>query len=446
MPGFMIGERGWESDEAILTFRLNGPPHVSLAVPGADSRELHALAASRARGLLNLGHAAAIQPLEVNGVTTGHSLAEASDPNIDAQWIHGRIAPPSLLDWLHASTPNLAPSTAILSQRGENQSMGSFLYELVGGERLFVRGAEKGLAAPEPGVCLLRPGWMTNGNFLSAAAAEIAWRDPRLLGWRAIPHGDGRVVFVIADQKPLVLDQKDWRFFGSQEPGKPLKLRSGGLGFAPLPEIAAALFGVAEPKETTLFPNAPAPPTPRLVSIFGRTWLAAETILIIRPEGLWEAQIVLAPPPSPRPPVREARFLPALVEEWTEGGGELLLKPRDERIWRMARGPQEPLRALCLTPAMSEERGGVYLRPMRGDPRIVQALSGEQPLALGAPMARDENLEEGNIDVALTGDGLLLSAAQKSAVFSLSEGLTETQARSVKIAGSVAVSGDLDVS
>jgi hypothetical protein len=322
-------------------------------------------------------------------------LGESGIPN--QSWVHGRLAPVDLLNWLDAPAPDASADEMLVLQRGIGDSIAHFLQAAVGDDWLLSDGSETALTGIAPGACLLRPGWMTNRTFIDLLVRQVAWRDSRLLGWRLVPAKRGSVVLAVDSKQPLALNDADWNVDAGFAMGTPLHLRADGdaATLNALEDIAAALFSEVLPKAKLLSPSAEIPPTPRLVTVFGRTWLAAETTLQITRDRLSGVRLTVIDPPPPRPPDRESRTMLATVSGWTSDNAALALMPAGHARWRVLTGdpklPQGALRANFLTPALfAQGRGGIYLRPLVNEPRAVQITSGEVPFSPGVPMTREK--------------------------------------------------------
>lgn len=449
---FTVAGKKMKSEAARVSLCLGDAPRVSLAMSGASAEasaaELKKLAASFLRGTVSLGDGID-QPFELAGVSHA-PLGRTGNPT--ETWVHGRLAPVDLLNWLDAPAPDATADETLVLQRGMDDSIAHFLQAAVGDDWLCSDGSETALIGMAPGACLLRPGWMTNRTFLDLLVRQMAWRDPRLLGWRLVPANRGSVVLAIAAEPPLALNDADWEVDAEFDLETPLHLQAVGdaATLNALQDISAALFSEVLPNARLLSPSAPIPPTPRLVTVFGRTWLATETNLHITRDGLSEVRLTLIVPPPPRPPDGELRTMLATVKGWTSDNAALALMPAGDARWRVLTGdpklPQGALRASFLTPALfAQGRGGIYLRPLANDPRVVQITSGEVPISPGVPMTRDNEAEDAGTDIALRGNGIALSAANATKV-ALTNEHAKLDARKIDITGPVEVSGKLDVS
>jgi hypothetical protein len=408
---------------------------------------LQKLAASFLRGTVSLGEGIE-QPFEVAGVSDA-PLGEPGIPN--QSWVHGRLAPDDLLNWLDAPAPDASTDETLVVQRGMEDGIARFLHAAIGDDRLLSDDSEAVLTGIAPGACLLRPGWMTNRTFIDHLVRWVAWRDPRLRGWRLVPANRGRVALAVDKELPLALNDADWNVDAGFAMGTPLHLRTDGetATLNALENIAAALFSEVMPQAKLLSPAAEIPATPRLVTVFGRTWLTAETTLQITRDGLAAVRLTLINPPQPRPPDCESRTLLATISGWTSDNAALALMPAGEPRWRVLTGdaqlPEGALRANFLTPALfAQGRGGIYLRPHANDPRAVQITWGEVPFSPGIPMQRDNDAEDAGTDIALSGNGIALSAANATKVALTSEH-AKVDSQQIDITGAVAVSGNLDV-
>ena len=153
-------------------------------------------------------------------------------------------------------------------------------------------------------------------------------------------------------------------------------------------------------------------------------------------------------PNVPVPDALPARVVRARAEAWSEEGDALLVTPEGSD-WRIA-GPApafgESLAVDCLTPAhFGEERGGIFLRPLPGDPRHVLLVQGQPPVSAGALMARDAGIEDEEVDIRLK--GAVLELVGSGVHLSARDGELKTSAETlVEISGTVQVQGEFDVS
>jgi hypothetical protein len=448
MLSFTIAGESVKSEAARVSICLGDAPRVSLAAHERSTVDLQKLAASFPRGTVSLGNGINL-PFEVAGVSDA-PLGGSGIPN--QSWVHGRLAPVDLLNWLDAPTLDASADETLVLQRGMGGSITHFLQAAIGDDWLLSDGSETALNGIAPGACLLRPGWMTNRTFIDVLVRQVAWRDPRLLGWRLVPAQRGGVVLAVGAEQPLPLKDADWKVDARFAMGTPLHIRADGdaATLYALEDIAATLFSEVLPKAKLLSPSAVIPPTPRLVTVFGRTWLAAETTLLITRDRLSEVRLTVIDPPPPRPPDCESRTMLATVSGWASDNAALALMPAGDVRWRVLTGdpklPRGALRANFLTPALfAQGRGGIYLRPLVNDPRAVQITSGEVPFSPGVPMTRDKDAEDAGTDIALSGNGIALSAANATKL-ALTNECAKVDSQDIDISGSVAVSGKLDVS
>lgn len=460
MMRFTIGGLTCGFKLAFLSLRLGDAPHVAIDVSdGEEQADFFALACKRARGRIFLTQDSSFAaPLEVLGVSHSHPLHPLAKSE-RTRWLHGRLAPESLILWLDAPAAQAAPTETLVSQRGLKVPVETFLKAAIGDDRLILGGGEEALEAPAPGACLLRPGWMPNKDFLDLLVREIAWRDHRLLGWRAAPlyMDRGGIMLVTGRQSPTIqLNDGEWRLYGDLQPHRSFRALfqwdKGKEGeFNDLRKILGELLTHAQPSVSLLHTKGLIPAAPGLVMLHGRRRMAVETTLRIDGSAVRAVYAGFADLQPPWPTRATSRILPATVEGWLEDGATISLAPAPEAGWRVVVGdpaaPEGALRAQPATPArFAKAQGGFYWRPQAQDLRHVHLASGDLPVSLGAPMTRDDELEETQVDLALSGDRLKFSAAENASALEMTQEKVQTTAETVAIAGAVKVSGVLDVS
>lgn len=442
-----VGGEAWALESAVLSCGLGDTPNLSMAIPGQGKGAFHALAAARSRGTVKLGEGTVAIEVTLTGVTAAGKTGSAEARGV-SQWVHAAVGPEPLFAWFDQPASEAGATQTLVLQRSMTQPVGEFLGMAIGDDLRLSNGGEDELVAPAPGACLVRPGWMSNRVFLRHLCAEIAWRDPRLLGWRVAPADNGRIVFAVAKAEPIQLAAQHWRATGVMVPGAPFRLEGvrEAAKLASLGDVLPALFSDVLPRDRLLAADADIPAVPQLARAYGRTWLVTSTILHITDAGLKDVKIELVDPPAPVPLLQQTMTLPSLVRGWSADGSMLTLDPLEGGNWSVA-STAGTLLARALTPAsFADGRGGMYVRTVAGDPRVVCITPGEIPESPGAIMKLDKSIEDAGVDIALAGAALSLSAAEGASVATLTEGHATTKAVAVDITGSVKVSGDLDVS
>lgn len=440
---------------ASLIMRLGAPTLLVVSVQEADATiyQIRHSAAARSQGFATLDGLRL--PIEVVGLSRQDtwSLMPAGSDNL---FLHAAIIPSALSDWLRRKSKQATDANMLVYQVGEPKNRIAFFQAVFEGNRFATSDREKSLTGPTQGTCFLRPAWKTNAEFVNEVVTSIRAVDPSLLGWRVLSHDEGRISLCISDGEPLALENEDWELdaaFGEQGDGSVAPMRitlAHEEPFAPVADVLPSLLGDVAPSSTLFGPSTPMPPAPRLVKFSGRTMFARTVVLSINAVSRDEVDR-LAVDLMPRPPCPSAKgtafsALPALVHSWSETGNRLLLVPEGDGWALVASDPAEcegVLAATCLSPALAAE-GGVYFRPLAGDPRIALVTSGASPLCPGTAMVRDDTLEKAEIDIAMRGARLEFTSGETA--LNIASTVTEIYSEEINATGSVRVNGDLDVS
>ena len=465
MSVFACGGSRYRFRSGVLRIGLGGAPAVSFAIEGEDAERggLRNAAVAREVGTVELATGVGAS-MQLRGVSRTDWWTEGRQQGPPSTYFHGVVLPEALGQWLAAEPEEGGAGRWLLYQCGEGTGRcADFLRGVVGDER-FRAGGEDGLEAPVPGACLVRPGWMTNREFLNLVVGELAGEDPSLVGWRVVPGADGAVCMVVSGGEAVELDPESWSVgeeFGELGAGrreKPTRVRTARGPYRSFGETVEELFGVVQPGDRMFAgEGGPIPCIPGWVFFRGRARFAIEVAIHFKEAGAGEGHVITAvdldladEPPRAGVGGVLARTFRGRVEGWSEDGETVALAPADE-TWSVAVGSSSVeaglLSGRCLTPAsFGGERGGIYLRPQKGDLRIVTVVQGEPAFTAAAPMPRQDEMEGAEVDIAVVGSRVQLSDGWAAAGALDGEAGMALAAEKIGIEGKVRVTGDLDVS
>lgn len=417
-----------------LRVGLFGPAWLGVAIrDSVPWNELRKRVAGRAAGTLTLDGDE--WNFQLRGLSEGAAYGEAH-----ARRVYGAVATHDFMEWLDRPAVDAESGKTLFYQRGLEENIGAFLKRVGQDENAGIEfmpgGREEEILFPPFGGCLFRSGLMTNRAFLNLVVGAVSAKDSRMLGWRAIGMGKGKIALLLAAGNDETLPDltDNWEILtgtfgetGTDSVEAPLRLRcrrKKGERYLSLGKVMENLFGNPVPKDRAFGGGVEGPAVPQWVTFQKVKWFVSEVLVKFseRDDGketmIDDVEMVLTSRP-PSPPVEgrgmDTCVIDAVVTGWNEEGDMLNFKPPDGGDWKVA-GETHGFGGGELGGRFVIPGGGLYLQPAKDDRRIVILAQGQVPISPGVVVRKAEDLKDEDIVIQSSGTQITLGEDSISVV------------------------------